>query len=512
MDKVSEKNKIYLLIFLLSFAFSAILMPAHLLYDEFWSLLNFAELDIFRILTDLSLPNNHPLNTLMLKIFSKFSDSELVLRLPSLLCGAAIPVLCGKLAYKWSCRNHTAAMISAAALAILSAPITVYNGQARGYAMQLFFLLLCVWAMSCAKDNPRRSAVWMAIGGAGTILTVPTGVLFLLPAAAGFLIFSSPEIRQNRDMWIGAGVIAVTGILFYGINFSDLKTGQSWGNELDCVSKFGNFLTATLSALTLTPAVLAAIPAFFRPGKRLAAAGLLFIPLILSVFSNGGPERCYLYLAAAIAVAGGIALAEFTGKLRHSTIIAPLAALLLGGTGFALQYRNWRQTDYIRVFDECRRELPPDTLPVLRSTAGFPVLCGIDAAELEEFNRRMFGGKFTRIAIFECENGVFNGLDDKMSENTLTATGVNGEKFTAAGLAGRIYEVHPVEKISPGECALVIFTETGSNIPEILAGHGQMLYLNAWLTRYGKIAFFNCCKDLPELPENVRLYRIGGDK
>ena len=76
MDKISEKNKICLLIFLLSFAFSAILMPAHLLYDEFWTLLNFVQLDIFRILTDLSLPNNHPLNTLMLKIFSFSPHTE----------------------------------------------------------------------------------------------------------------------------------------------------------------------------------------------------------------------------------------------------------------------------------------------------------------------------------------------------------------------------------------------------------------------------------------------------
>ena len=33
-------------------------------YDEIWTLENFAPLPLSRILTDLALPNNHPLNTL----------------------------------------------------------------------------------------------------------------------------------------------------------------------------------------------------------------------------------------------------------------------------------------------------------------------------------------------------------------------------------------------------------------------------------------------------------------
>ena len=36
-------------------------------YDELWSLQNYAPLSIGQILTDLGLPNNHPLNSLWLK-------------------------------------------------------------------------------------------------------------------------------------------------------------------------------------------------------------------------------------------------------------------------------------------------------------------------------------------------------------------------------------------------------------------------------------------------------------
>jgi len=512
MDETREKHKIYLLIFFVSFAFTAILMPGNLLYDEFWSLLHFVPLDVFQILTDLSLPNNHPVNTLLLKIMVFFSDAGIVLRLPSLLCGAAIPVLCGQLAYKWSRTNHFAALISAAIFAAFSAPLAIYSGLARGYAVQLFFLLLCIRAMSGAKENPRRAAVWMSAGAIGTFLSVPTGALFLLPAAAGFLIYTPPEVRKNRDIWISAGVIAVAGALFYGINFSALQSGQSWGNKLDSVAGFGAFLGNTLLSLTVTPVLLAALPVFFRPVKRLAALGLLFCPLLLSVFTNSGPERCYLFLAAALAVSGGIGVGEFTARFRHALICAVVITAILSAGGFALQFNNWRQVDYIRVFDECRQELPPEVLPVLRSTAGFPVLCGISPQELTDFNMQISGGNFKKIAVFECANGVFNGLDANMSENLMHFDGVNGEAALAGGLPCRIYEVHPVESAAAGECMLIICPSGYPDVPELLDKHGQVLYLNAWLTKTGKMALFKCETALPELPGSVQIYRIGGCK
>ena len=102
MDDGAAKRKIEKFILPLALIFPLALMTANLTYDEFWSLIRFAPLGAGEILTDLSLPNNHPLNTLFLKLLSPVSPAPLLLRLPSLLCGAAVPLLCGELAYRRS--------------------------------------------------------------------------------------------------------------------------------------------------------------------------------------------------------------------------------------------------------------------------------------------------------------------------------------------------------------------------------------------------------------------------
>ena len=144
MEEAVLKQKISRLIFPVALLFPMVLMTANLAYDELWSLIYFSELPVTQILTDLALPNNHPLNTFFLKILSFISLDTVFLRLPSFICGAFIPVLCGELAYKWSKRNRIGSLVAAALLAMLSVPLAVYCGQARGYAMQIFFLLLCI--------------------------------------------------------------------------------------------------------------------------------------------------------------------------------------------------------------------------------------------------------------------------------------------------------------------------------------------------------------------------------
>ena len=43
-------------------------------YDEIWTLFNFTDLSAGQILTDVSLPNNHPVNTLLMKLLSPLQD------------------------------------------------------------------------------------------------------------------------------------------------------------------------------------------------------------------------------------------------------------------------------------------------------------------------------------------------------------------------------------------------------------------------------------------------------
>ena len=178
MDEAQLKKKISRFIFPLALILPGLLMIANPAYDELWSLIFFSPLPVRQILTDLALPNNHPLNTFFLKLLSSVSDNPLILRLPSLICGAFVPVFCGELAYRWSRKNRLGAMIAAAVLAAFSVPLAVYCGQARGYAMQLFFLLICI------------------LGSESSMLDTATSYLC---CAAFFTVFVSLPLKETKN-------------------------------------------------------------------------------------------------------------------------------------------------------------------------------------------------------------------------------------------------------------------------------------------------------------------------
>ena len=77
-------------------------------YDEIWTLLNFTELGIFQILTDVSLPNNHPVNTLIIKLLKNISEVPQLIRLGVFCTGLWVVYLAVKLAALVSKDNNFA--------------------------------------------------------------------------------------------------------------------------------------------------------------------------------------------------------------------------------------------------------------------------------------------------------------------------------------------------------------------------------------------------------------------
>ena len=514
MSKMSEKpvkSKILKLIFLASLILPLILMTGNPVYDEFWTLQNFVPLDPGKILTDLSLPNNHPLNTLFLKIFLPLSDQLLILRLHSLISGAFIPVLCGELAWRWSKKNQLIALISASLLAMLSVPLIIFSGLARGYAMQMCFLLLCVWGLTQVKEKPVRAIILSIIGGIGTFLSVPNGALFLVPVGIGYLLFSFSKECRNRSILIAVVIAAVAGI-FYGINFNALRSAQVWGEKIRSFGGFLEFFKRTMKALVLIPPCLLTIPAWCGSWKRAAALLLSFIPVLLAVFSNAGPERCYLYFSAVLAVAGGIGIAEISERIpeKKRLIAAVIVTLVSAGSSWLIQYDFWKIQDYIAVFEKNFQEMPPEIFPVYRASSGYPVRCGVAERDLQEFNYRIFSGSFNSIAFFECASGEFNGLDHKGSETTIS-TAEKSESGEYGNLPCRIYSLTAVEKIIPGKEYLLLFSsKDGSS--RIFSERGEMLYLNPWLFNAGQAVLFRSTGELSELPEGMKIYCIGESK
>ena len=102
------------LLFLLIIAIAALLrfpnIVSALEYDEIWTLENFSRLDVFRLLTELALPNNQPLNSLFVKLVVTLGGPVWAIRLHSFIAGILLLPLAGFIAYVLSEKNKLAAL------------------------------------------------------------------------------------------------------------------------------------------------------------------------------------------------------------------------------------------------------------------------------------------------------------------------------------------------------------------------------------------------------------------
>ena len=174
----TSKRKVFRLLWfgvlLIGIAARLTLLNAGLEYDEIWTLCNFAPLPLSRIFTDLALPNNHPLNTLGVKLCASLFSPPWTIRLPALLAGIGSLLLMPLIAFLWSRRRITAWI--ATLIFALCHPAFLYAQQARGYSLQLFFLMLFAAGFLLAgKFRPRHHRflpeTLVFFGGAGSILT-----------------------------------------------------------------------------------------------------------------------------------------------------------------------------------------------------------------------------------------------------------------------------------------------------------------------------------------------------
>ena len=110
-------------------------------YDEIWTLENFSNLPVFKLLTELALPNNQPLNSLFVKLTALLNAPVWTIRLHSLIAALLTLPLTGSIAYILSGKSKIAGAACMFFMA-LSAPDIAYATLARGYALQVYFLAL----------------------------------------------------------------------------------------------------------------------------------------------------------------------------------------------------------------------------------------------------------------------------------------------------------------------------------------------------------------------------------
>ncbi len=180
-------------------------------YDEAYTLQAYVSRPAWQIVTDYSAPNNHILYSLLLRPWYLISDSDFVLRFPSLMISAATLAMMFRLGRR--CGGPAAGGVSVLVLG-LTQMFLVHTMQLRGYGLSIF---LAVWladlAVSRTGERTARRSLTIVLAGAGFLYTMPTNALFLAPqtvlaAAIAWARVDRRAAIRELATWVAAWVLA----------------------------------------------------------------------------------------------------------------------------------------------------------------------------------------------------------------------------------------------------------------------------------------------------------------
>lgn len=449
-------------------------------YDELWSLQSYASLPVWQILTDLGLPNNHPLNSLWLKIVSG-ADSRVILRLHSLLAGLGT-VLAGGWFALYYFRSRRAALWSMVCLAV-SVPLVGYSQAARGYSLQLFFITL--FALSAVAMQPRFRAggvrkylpeLGLVISGAGAIWSVTSSALFLFPVSLAALWFGFRRWKRGDKEYAGLAVFAVFGLLtlcWYGWLWRVMQGAQNWAAEVTGAGMYFSWCWKTFWELGFPPVLFVPL-AVYRKNRVIALAVLSV--LLLSIWTNLAGTRVYLPLVLAFALMTGYGASRFR---RRGWILPAVFALCS-----LSQKPVWTAVDWFRLADEAGA-LPPECIVLYSATASYPMMENNGSKILLDLvSRLQYSGKEHTFVLVGSPR--FNGTDAGGSEREIVS--VAGTEMKLGGLDAWQVRLDRLKAV-PGKGELVLAVippqkpETAIAVIRQLAGSGPGWQLNHWLTR-----------------------------
>ena len=500
-------------------------MCAELQYDELWTLINFTALNPLQILTDLSLPNNHPLNTLILKLLAQIGSGALWLRAGVFVCGMLTVYLAGQIAAQLT-GNSRAAGWSAMLFTAASAPLILYSATARGYIYQCFGLLICfAGLMQCGKKRPADGSVLkryypeiaIIAGSIIAIISVPTGIMFLIPMGIGFLIFAAPERKKAPVIWFTAAAVAVFTLIYYLTVSKALISAQAWGEKLTSFSGWVKFVLDTIPPLLPVPLGIALFLAMIFNRKNAVAFMLSLLPLAAALFTNAGQVRVYLPLALFYAILAACGIAEVCRRNYKGSI--PVALMLVISSLVWCYDPRFQPEQPAQVWQQAVTTTPDDVLPVLRGSSGFPLAANLPES-VNQFRRRAVMPAKRQLLLLDVPDGVVNGADGSFAEKSFKL-GFKGKLHPESG--GFLYDLAALSNApAPGTMILGVFAGNNQEISELqktLAAMKNALILNIFISNpmledfdRRTIRCFVCRYEAQAVfPDNCELYIISGN-
>lgn len=481
---------------------------SELQYDEIWSLQYFIPLDVFKILTDLALPNNHPVNTLILKFLHGISYEPAFLRMGVFLSGLVTVWLAGKIAETASGEKN--AGFAAMLLCAVSPALILFSVTARGYSYQVTGLLLVIYALlRCARNETSRYTIATIVGGGIlSCLSVPSGIMFLGTIGAGYLLFAPAKRRFCREILISGGILFILALGYYLPLYSKLRAGQSWGISIESAAQWFSFAAKTLLAqLPPVTALLAISGIFFYPLLRKLFLVTL-LPLVLAIITKGGPERVYLILTPVYIIVAGMGFAallkRFNAKAKWFWRIFAAGCAL----NFFLVPEVWKIPTPTADLIKAMQNTPEDTLLIMPATSGFPILA--NSRNLNERLEERIHNPLSYLLMINTPQGKINGANEQGGEAMLTVD-LPAEYSPETG--GYLYRLTPLADFDDADKWLLVIFNRRHGLPgEFIKMPGEKLRLNIWLQKqYVMFVYRNQQKSIPRF-EGAKYYVLGENK
>lgn len=279
-----------------------------------------------------------PLYFLVVNAVLRLGDGEAVLRLPSVIFGAACIPLLYVVARYWV-RDSVAAL---AAVLLAASPFHVwYSQEARAYALLLFLALTALWGLQSALGRANAGAArTVFVVSAAAAFYCHTLALALIALAAGIVAIREPWRAWPR--WIAA--FAAIGLLILPAFLRYFTLGgqspEEWPNPVG-LGNIGFMLWAFSTGYSLGPSVAELHePEPLRTAlasAHLIAPILLLVTALLLVGSLAVWRRSRTALASiallvmvpiAFSVLGAVVM-HYTFNVRYVTIAFPGFVVLL---------------------------------------------------------------------------------------------------------------------------------------------------------------------------------------
>ncbi len=403
----SYKSKNSRLIFLIAFAFVFLIgvylriryINRDLEYDEIWTLLNYSSHSLSKIFTDLATPNNHPINSLLIKyLVAVFGAESIVVRIPALISGIFLLIAVPALTFKIS--EDKFATLASALICVLNPGLVYYSQTGRGYEFQsLLILLTAFFIVSLEKKslNPILAIIFILASSIVSILTIPTSVLFLFPIILCHIfflfrkndigvsckLFAFQFIKDNIYIIAAYSALLFFSLFWFGTNYAQFKAGQNFGTSVTSIRELLTFSYSTLLALVSLPILTFSLFCWLGKNTKSAFPAYLLIlitPFVGALVTKQGPIRVYLPLVPMIAIFAAMGISGIMNYFLKKKILVWAQIIVLGCIATFLFNKvgperfSWLSPYWPSAVKAAYTNMPENTYVSLPATSGYPVM------------------------------------------------------------------------------------------------------------------------------------------